>query len=98
MQLRLATVTLSDFMLRDATFCSSTFGRRSGQSARIFLQSSEMGPPPPPVTLTRRRVCPPSFGAGGRDTLAGGEEVKGSNSDEGDIYMYFVIRQFQTFV
>jgi hypothetical protein len=48
------------------------FGRRrikpqSRQSAKPFLQSSELGLPPP---LTRRRVCPPP-GSGGRGTLAG---------------------------
>jgi hypothetical protein len=40
---------------------------QSRQSARLFLQSSELGLPLP---LTRRRVCP-SPGSGGRGTLAG---------------------------
>jgi hypothetical protein len=38
------------------------------QSAKLFLQSSDLGLPQP---LTRRRVCPPSPGSGGRGTLAG---------------------------
>jgi hypothetical protein len=43
---------------------------QSRQSAKLFLQSSELGLPQP---LTRRRVCPvcPPFGSGGRGTLAG---------------------------
>jgi hypothetical protein len=58
---------------------------QSGQSAKPFLQSSELGLPHP---LTRRRVCtlPPSyFGSWGgghtrlRERVGGG----GLNSDEG---------------
>ncbi len=41
---------------------------QSRQSAKLFLQSSKFGLPQP---LTRRRVCPPPFGSGGRGTLAG---------------------------
>jgi hypothetical protein len=43
-------------------------GPQSRQSAKLFLQSSEMGHPQPP---TRRRVCPPPFGSGGAHSLAG---------------------------
>jgi hypothetical protein len=43
------------------------------QSAKLFLQSSELGLPQP---LTRRRVCPlPSPRSGGRGTLAGERRV-----------------------
>ncbi len=41
---------------------------QSRQSAKISLQSSELGLPHP---LTRRRMCPPPFGTGGRGILAG---------------------------
>jgi hypothetical protein len=47
-------------------------GTQSRQSAKLFLQSSELGLPQP---FTRRRVCPPSPGSGGRSTLAGEREV-----------------------
>jgi hypothetical protein len=40
---------------------------QSRQSAKLFLQSSELGLPHP---FTRRRVCAPSFGPGGGYTLA----------------------------
>jgi hypothetical protein len=43
-------------------------GPQSKQSAKLFLQSSELGLPQP---LTRRRVCPPPFGSGGRGILSG---------------------------
>ncbi len=57
---------------------------QSRQSARIFLQSSELGTPHP---LTRRRVCPPPpyfVPWGGGDTLAcgRGDGEGGSNSYE----------------
>jgi hypothetical protein len=43
--------------------------RSHAQSARLFLQSSELGPP---QSLTLRRVCPPPFGsAGGTHPLTG---------------------------
>jgi len=41
---------------------------QSRQSAKLLLQSSELGLPQP---LTWRRLCPPPFGSGGRGTLAG---------------------------
>ncbi len=41
---------------------------QSRQSAKLFLQSSELGLPQP---LTRRRVCPPPPGSGGRGTHSG---------------------------
>jgi hypothetical protein len=41
---------------------------QSRQSAKLFLQASELGLPQP---LTRRRVCPPPLGSGARGTLAG---------------------------
>jgi hypothetical protein len=40
-------------------------GAQSRQSAKLFLQSSELGLPQP---LTRRRVCTPSPQLGGRGT------------------------------
>jgi hypothetical protein len=44
---------------------------QSRQSAKLFLQSSELGLPP---SLSRKRVCPPPFGPveGGEFTLACG--------------------------
>jgi hypothetical protein len=70
----------------------STQGR---QSAKPFLQSSELGLPAP---LTRRSVPPPpTFGSGGRGTIAGESGGwESPNSDEGTYtvvlcrYMYFV--------
>jgi hypothetical protein len=61
----------------------------SRQSAKLFLQSSEMGLPQP---LTRRRVCPP-FSSGGRGTLAGERGGwESPNFDEGTytvvLYLY----------
>jgi hypothetical protein len=44
------------------------FQAQSRPSAKLFLQSSELGLPHP---LIRRRVCLPTFGPGGRGTLAG---------------------------
>jgi hypothetical protein len=41
---------------------------QSRQSARLFLQSSELGLPHP---LAHRQVCPPLW-LQGRETLAGG--------------------------
>jgi hypothetical protein len=50
--------------------CIYTLYHRVGtrQSVKFFLLSWELGPPQP---LTRTRVCPPSFGSGGRGTLTG---------------------------
>jgi hypothetical protein len=55
---------------------------QSRQSAKLFLQSSELELPHP---LSRRRGCPPPFGPGGGEvTLACGRGVGGSpNIDEG---------------
>jgi hypothetical protein len=54
---------------------------QSRQSAKLFLQSSELGSPNP---HTRRRVCPPPFGSGGgRHSLAVEGVHGGPNSDEG---------------
>jgi hypothetical protein len=67
---------------------------QSRQSAKLFLQSSELGLPQP---LTRRRVCPPPSVPGvGPHSLAR-EGWESPSSDEGTytvvlfIYMYFVI-------
>ncbi len=49
------------------------------QSARLFLQSSELGPPHP---LTHREGAPPLVPGGGTHRLAV-EGVGGLNSDEG---------------
>ncbi len=51
-------------------FKERTLQSQSKQSAKLFLQSSELGLPQP---LTRRRVCPtlPSPGFWGRASLAG---------------------------
>ncbi len=40
---------------------------QSKQSAKLFLQSSELGLPQP---LARRRICPPPFGSGGEGNSA----------------------------
>ncbi len=59
---------------------------QSRQSARLFLQSSELGTsPPPPNPLTLRRVCPPpTLVSGiGAHSLAG-EVVGGSQFGRGD--------------
>ncbi len=45
-----------------------TCGLQSRQSAKLFLQSSELGLLQP---LTPRRMYPPPFGSGGRVALAG---------------------------
>ncbi len=72
-------------------------GSQSGQSAKLFLQSSELGLPQP---LTRRRSCPPFGWGGGTHALASGG-VGGPNSDEGTdtvvllVYMYFVGRVYK---
>jgi hypothetical protein len=69
------------------------------QSAKLYLQSSELGLPHP---LSRRRVHPPLwfFGSVGEDTHACGRGGWGSpKSDEGTctvvlyIYKYFVVVQ-----
>jgi hypothetical protein len=54
---------------------------QSRQSAKLFLQSYEMGLP---YSLIRRRVCIPPLVPGGGGTLACGRGGGGSpNSDEG---------------
>ncbi len=67
------------------------------QSARLFLQSSELRLPHP-HPLTRRRVCSPPPLVQGGYTLTAGEGVGGPNSDEGTdtmvllstyLYMHF---------
>ncbi len=60
---------------------------QSRQSAKLFLQSLELGLPHP---LTRRRVCPPlpPPGSGGRVTLACGRGGGGSQSQWGDILVH----------
>jgi hypothetical protein len=68
---------------------------QSRQSAKLFLQSSELGRPQP---LTRRRVCPQTPGSGGRGTLWRERGWESLNSDEGTypvvlcIYTYFVVQ------
>jgi hypothetical protein len=52
---------------------------QSRQSAKLFLQSSELGLPQP---LTRRRVCPPKFWGEGY-TRWREKGWESSNSDEG---------------
>ncbi len=79
------TMVASDY-LESSTKSASLAGIRyctsqSRQSARLFLQSSELGPPHP---SPRRRVCYPSFGSGGRDTLACGRGGGGSQLGRGD--------------
>ncbi len=49
------------------------------QSARLSIQSSELGPPPPNPQVS---VAPPFFGSKGRDTLAGVGVGGGPNSDK----------------
>ncbi len=67
-------------------------GAQSRQSAKLFLQSSELGLPQP---LTRRRECPPWLWGEGH-TRWRGRSCESPNSDEGTytvvlfIYTYFV--------
>jgi hypothetical protein len=68
---------------------------RVGRVQSFFLRSSELGLPQP---LTRRRVCPPPSGSGGRGTLAGKRGVGGESQFRRGtytvvffIYMYFVV-------
>ncbi len=67
---------------------SGYWSTQSRQSARLFLQSSELGLPHP---LTRSRACPPPLVQRGWDTLAC--ERGGPNSNEGTytVVMYFVL-------
>jgi hypothetical protein len=62
------------------------------QSARIFLQSSELGPPTPPPH-PQASVSP--FGSGGGTHSLGGEGLEGPNSDEGTdtvlLYVCYVL-------
>ncbi len=63
----------------------NTVNRQSRQSAKLFLQSSELGLPQP---LTRRRVChppPPLVPGGGAHSLAR-EGVGESQFQRGDIH------------
>ncbi len=68
------------------------FFLKSRQSARPFLQFSELGSPTP--SPAGECVPPPSVGSGGGHTQACGEGVRGPNSEEGAVwnsrYMYFV--------
>jgi hypothetical protein len=67
---------------------------RHRQSAKLFVQSSELGLPQP---FTRRRVCPSPPGSGGGHTRWRETGSKSPNSNKGTytvvlfIYMYFVI-------
>ncbi len=56
----------------------STFGAQSRQSARLFLQSSELGTPTPSPSVK----CAPWFGGQGHTRLREPGEG-GPNSDEG---------------
>ncbi len=69
-------------------------GAQSRQSAKLFLQSSELGLPQP---LTHRRECPPPLWFGGEGhTRWRGRSWESPNFDEGTytvvlfIYTYFV--------
>jgi hypothetical protein len=65
------------------------------QSARLFLQSSELRLPHP---LNRRRVCSPLLWFRGGYTLTAGEGVGGGlNSDEGTdtMVLYTIHRQYE---
>jgi hypothetical protein len=70
---------------------------QSRQSARLFLQSSYLGPPP---SSTPGECVPPTFVWGGGDThLLAGEGDGGSQFRRGDrhcvtlgtVYVYFVV-------
>jgi hypothetical protein len=65
----------------DGTATVCTVQQQSGQSAKLFLQSSELRLPQP---LTRRRVCPPVLG-GGAHSLAR-EGLGESQFRRGDIH------------
>ncbi len=61
------------------------------QSAKLFLQSSELRLPQP---LTRRRVCPPPPGSGGRGTLA--DESWGWESPDDGTYTVVLFMYVRT--
>jgi hypothetical protein len=56
---------------------------QSRQSARLFLQSSELGPPPQP-SHPQASVSPPVWFRGGGTHSLGGEGVGGSHFGRGD--------------
>ncbi len=55
---------------------------QSRQSAKLFLQSSELGLPHP---FSRRRVCPPTLWSGGREHSPAAKGVGESQFRRGDI-------------
>ncbi len=74
-------------------YFDGVFTSQSRQSAKLILQSSELGLPHP---LTRRRVCPPPLvPGGGAHSLAregvGEYQYRRRDIHCGTIYMYFVI-------
>ncbi len=73
---------------------------QSGQSAELFLKSSQLGLP---QSVTRRRVCPPPPVLGGGAHTLAREGLGSPNSNEGTytlvlfIYTYFVVStQYRT--
>jgi hypothetical protein len=64
-----------------ANILPKTQNDSDAQSARLSLQSSELGPTPPPPH-PQASVSPPLVPGGGTHSLAG-EGVGGPNSDEG---------------
>ncbi len=86
---------LVDFVAFTLCTCQTAVEAQIRQSARLFLQSSELGLPHP---LIRSQVCPPFFGSGGRTyRIAGEGGGRGSQFGRGNrhwyysaVYMYFV--------
>jgi hypothetical protein len=55
------------------------------QSARLFVQSSELGPP---LTYPQASVAPPPVGSKGRDTFASGSQFR-RREDTLVLYVYY---------
>ncbi len=64
------------------------FGIQSGQSARLFLQSSEMGPPTP--SPVGECVSPPLVPGGGTHSLG----ARGPNSEEGTDTLVLLVNMY----
>ncbi len=81
----------------------SSSGPQSRQSAKLFLQSSELGLPQP---LTRRRVCPLPLDPGGgahslaREGVGESQFLRGDIGTRGTLYkcVYFAFWTFEIFL
>jgi hypothetical protein len=71
----LVIVKLNCYFIFTFLHHTTLFKPQSRQSAKLFLQSSQLGLPQP---LTRRRVCPPPLVPGGGAHALAGERGGGS--------------------